>query len=155
MAYNVFISYSSKDLPYVNQIMKKLSYPNINVFVSEYSISPGEPLTEKIIKNIKKCNVLVLLWSHAAKKSGWVREEVAIARSENKKIIPVMLKKHIKLPKFIEDLNYLPLYKSPEDSMDWLQKHILKSAERKQKKDAFALVGFFILLISLLLGGEK
>jgi predicted nucleotide-binding protein len=69
MNYNVFISYSSKDLPIVDEIKEKLNYQYINVFISEYSISPGEPLIEKIIKNIKKCDIFILLWSPAAKKS--------------------------------------------------------------------------------------
>jgi len=155
MSYSVFISYSSKDLLTVDKIKKLLNYPGIEVFISEYSKSPGKSLVEKIIENIKKCNTFILIWSPAAKNSDWVREEIAIARSKNKKIIPIVLKKRSKLPNFIEDLEYLPLYKSTEDTMEWLHKNILESAREKQIKDTFVLIGFLGFLAFLFTGGKK
>ena len=48
MAYRIFVSYSSKDSPVVEQIQGLLSGTGIEVFVAEHSVRPGEPLAPRL-----------------------------------------------------------------------------------------------------------
>ncbi|HEC97193.1 MAG TPA: toll/interleukin-1 receptor domain-containing protein [Nitrospirae bacterium] len=141
MAYKVFISYSTKDINTVNRIKSMLQHSSIEVFVAEYSVNPGEPLPEKIIQAIKNCNLFILLWSSNSKESDWVPQEIGIAKSSDKAMLPVVLEPHLALPGFISNLKYLNAYQEPERSIEWLQINVFKKAEEKTKKDGLVWLG--------------
>jgi len=44
MAYKVFISYSTKDIPNVDALRAFLQFPDVECFVSEYAVMPGAPI---------------------------------------------------------------------------------------------------------------
>jgi len=67
MAYNVFISYSSKNLHVVDWARATLSQPGVTeVFAGEYSVLPSQVLNDQIIHAIRSCDLFVLLWSGQA-----------------------------------------------------------------------------------------
>lgn len=152
MSYKVFISYSSKDLAIVKQFEISLSqYPGIEVFVADYSIAPGSAFRDEIINEIDTSNLFVLLWSKNSKTSEWVSQEIGIAKTKQKPILPIVLHKRLKLPGFINDLEYLAAYKNPEESLRILQKNVFELAQKKMKGDAlfgFILAGAFVWLLS-------
>lgn len=154
MPYKVFISYSTKDFDTVEKVRKNLDLPNVEVFIAEYSIEPGKSLSNEIMKAIKECNLFVLLWSPKSKYSEWVTQEIGIAKAENKKIVPIVLKEGMKLPGFIKDLKYLSLPNSPEKTINWLKEHIFKEAKEKLNKQqsnrVLASISILIVLIWLL-----
>jgi hypothetical protein len=135
MAYKVFISYSTKDMKLVDHFKNLLYQPSIETFIAEYSIVPGKKLTPEIVQALKDCNLFVLLWSGNSKESEWVTQEIGIAVAEEKTILPVVLEANIELPGFIKDRKYLPIYKTPEESVQWLKQNIFDRAQEKQKKD--------------------
>lgn len=111
MTYKVFISYSTKDFPLADYVRNLLQHSSVEVFVAEYSVVPGQSLPVEIIAAIKNCNLFILLWSENSKESEWVPQEIGIATSEKKPILPVVPHQKISLPGFISSLKYLPLYK--------------------------------------------
>ena len=141
MSYKVFISYSTKDLPKVNHIRSMLEHSAIEVFVAEYSLLPGQPLSEHIINAIKNCNLFILLWSSSARESEWVPQEIGIAKSAEKTILPVVLEQGLTLPGFISNLKYLNVYQDPERALEWLQVNVFKQAEEKQKNEGLVWLG--------------
>lgn len=149
MTYKVFISYSTKDLETVNRIKSMLQHSSIAVFVAEYSVKPGEPLPEKIIQAIKDCNLFILLWSSNSKESDWVPQEIGIAKSSDKAILPVVLEPNLALPGFIANLKYLNAYQEPEISLEWLQVNVFKKAEEKVKTDGLVWLGLGVVVLWL------
>lgn len=140
MAYKVFISYSTNDFPIVEHVRKLLTNPAVEVFIAEYSVSPGSQLTNTIVTAIKNCDLFVLLWSRNSRSSEWVTQEIGIARGDDKSMIPIVLEDGLQLPGFIKELKYLPAYQDPAESLVWLQQNIFDRAENQQQQQTNALV---------------
>lgn len=159
MKFNIFISYSTKDLQQVKALEKQLSNTPINVFVADHSILPGEELTSKISEAIRGCDLFIVLWSKNAKNSDWVSQEIGKATALNKKILPLVLDRGLTLPGFLSDLKYLSVAKDPENSLceatrialieyDKKQSDIEAIKAKKQKdKDALVKMGIGALLL--------
>lgn len=150
MTYKVFISYSTKDLPIVEHVRSLLQHSSIEVFVAEYSLAPGQSLPAEIITAIKNCNLFILLWSRNSKESEWVPQEIGIATSEKKPILPAVLHPDISLPCFIRELKYLPVYKNPEGALSWLRANVFERAQKKEQTDGLVWLGLGAAVIWLL-----
>ncbi len=99
--YRVFISFSSKDIKFVREIMSGLKSQNIDFW--DYSdeiqqIEAGDEITERLKKEIEKCDFFIPLVSKYSidpkiGKFTWLEVDYAIQVGllENKKIIPVEL----------------------------------------------------------------
>ena len=146
MSFNVFISYSTKDMQFVEQVRQMLTSVSINVFVSECSVLPGQSLSSEIISSIKSCDLFVLLWSKNSQSSEWVSQEIGIAKAVEKPIIPLMLEPGLELPGFIRDIKYLSILDEPEKSLVWLQQHIL---DHKQNKETINFWGALMVIGAL------
>ena len=121
MAYNVFISYSSKNLPIVNWMITTLAQAGyIEVFVAEYSVLPSQSLNHEIENAIRACDLFVLLWSRDARASDYVPQEIGIAKGCHKTILPVVMEDDVPVPGFISDLKYLEAHKDWAGSFDRL-----------------------------------
>lgn len=141
MPYKVFISYSTKDLSKVNHLKSMLEHSSIEVFVAEYSLLPGQQLSESILTAIKSCNLFILLWSSSARDSEWVPQEIGIAKSGAKTILPVVIERNLSLPGFISDLKYLNVTQDPGRALDWLKDNVFKQAEEHQRKEGLVWMG--------------
>ena len=141
MPYKVFISYSTKDIEKLNHVRNTLQESAIEVFAAEYNLDPGESLSETIIAAIRNCDIFILLWSTNSKESEWVPQEIGIAKSSNRKILPIVLEPDIALPGFISNLKYLNAHSDPEKALEWLRSNIFKKAEEKQKNDGLFWLG--------------
>lgn len=149
MAYKVFISYSTKDFPLVDSVRNILQHSSVEVFVAEYSVVPGRSLPAEIVAAIKNCNLFILLWSKNSKESEWAPQEIGIAISEKKQILPVVLHQNISLPGFISNLKYLPLYKNPDNALSWLQANVFEQAQKKEQTDGLVWLGLGAAVIWL------
>ena len=114
MALKVFVSYSTKDFLIVNFLRSLLASAPVAVFVAGYDVPPGGPLSPLIISNIKGCGLFILLWSKNSMQSEWVPQEIGIAKSDSKQILPVLLQSGLTLTGFIRDLKYLEAPKDPQ-----------------------------------------
>jgi hypothetical protein len=110
MAYKVFISYSTNDIPNVDALRKLLQFPDVECFVSEYAVTPGAPLAPTIKNAIQTCDLFVVLWSKNALASEWVSQEIGIAHGGQKPILPFVLEKNLQLPGFIKELRYVAAF---------------------------------------------
>ena len=142
MAYNVFISYSSKDMNIVDWARSTLAQPGyIEVFAAEYSVLPSQPLNDEIEKAIRACDLFVLLWSHDARASDYVPQEIGIAKGCNKTILPVVMEDKVPVPGFINNLKYLAAHKDWNGSFVWLTQFVRENAGKlAQAKVLGALV---------------
>src|ERR1051326_8906335 len=134
MPYNVFVSFSTKDIPDANALRTALQFPEVHVFVSEYSVAAGVPLAPTIQANIQNCDLFVLIWSKNAAGSEWVPQEIGIAHSLNKPIPPFVLEPNISLPGFISGLRYVAAHQNPQQAGQMLREAVLRNALTKQSQ---------------------
>ena len=131
MAFNVFISYSSKDLDVVTHIKHMLDNPHIETFLAEYSVDAGESLVGKIYSAIRQSDLFLLMWSSNSQDSEWVAREIELARSENKTIVPIKLDDESELPGVLSDTKYLPYHEEPEKILNWIHTTVFSDAKSK------------------------
>ena len=98
-ALKVFISYSSKDIDYLNELLPYLlSFESAGSIELYYDgrISPGEPWAEVLTKFIREAGVIIFLLSIDAIASDYISKEIDIALAQEKngtsKIIPVLIR---------------------------------------------------------------
>lgn len=127
MAIKVVISYSTKDLPTVN-MLQELSGPQVEIFVAEDSVAPGEMLASSIEAAIKQCDLMILVWSRHAQGSDWVNQEVGMAKGAGKRILPLVLETGLELPPMIADLKYLDITKHSQDWLLYVQNWLMTLA---------------------------
>ena len=133
MAYKIFISYSSYDFQLISHVKKLLKSSAIKVYVAEYSMAPGDVLSDTLKASIKACDLFLLIWSRKSQESTCLSQEFGIASSWQKPIVPVVLDPGIKLPIFIENRNYLAAYQDPETTLELLKSNIFENAKKKEK----------------------
>jgi hypothetical protein len=150
MAFKVFISYSTRDLTRTKKVKQLLEVAGAQVFVAEYSVAPGSDLARKIVAAIKDCDLFVLLWSHHAKNSEWVPQEIGIAKGCSKPVIPVVLHRSAEVSGFLRGVKYLPLYEDPKKALTWLQRNVAAQASEKSKSESMIWLGISGVLLWLL-----
>ncbi len=154
MAYSIFISCSTKDLPHVDQVRRILGHPSISVFVAEYALPLGAPLKETVVHQIKNCDLFLLLWSEYSKASEWVPPEIGGATGANKTIIPFILDANCPPPAFVQDLKYLQVDQDPQRALAVLQHEVFARAQKKQQTDGLVWLGLGAAALYLLSGGK-
>ena len=88
MAYDVFLSHAAEDKPAAQKVCDTLERRQIHCWIAPRDIAVGEEWDEAIVKGIKQCRILLLIFSSRANQSPHVRRELALACDQRKKIIP-------------------------------------------------------------------
>jgi hypothetical protein len=78
-----FISYASADRNEVLKRTQMLARVHIEFFQDLLSLEPGQRWRRELYREIDRCDVFLLFWSSAAKKSKWVLKEVRYAMARN------------------------------------------------------------------------
>jgi hypothetical protein len=155
MPYNVFVSYSTKDIPDVNALRTALQFPEVQCFVSEYAVAAGAPLAPTIQAFIQNCDLFILIWSKNAAASEWVPQEIGIAHGRNKPILPFVLEPNVSLPGFISGLRYVAAYQNPQHAMNMLREAVLRNSLVKQnQQNTLGMLAVGGLLFLLLKGAK-
>jgi TIR domain len=146
MAYNVFISYASKNLHIVDWARAVLAKPGMTeIFAAEYSVIPSQVLNDEIKAALRKCDLFLLLYTHDADASKYVQQEIGFAVSSNKTVLPVVMEPDLPVPGFISELKYLPAHKNWEGSFEWLKQFVHAEATRQNNKEKLgALLAIFL-----------
>lgn len=74
-----FISYASEDRDKVLARVQMLDQMGIEYFQDVLSLDPGQRWEKELYRNIDRCDLFLLFWSTAARKSEWVLREVDYA----------------------------------------------------------------------------
>jgi hypothetical protein len=88
VAYDVFISYASKDKVIADAVCARLEASGIRCWIAPRDITPGTSYGEAIIEAIHGARVMVLVFSSHANSSGHIPKEVERAVSNGVSIIP-------------------------------------------------------------------
>lgn len=87
----VFISYSSKDIDFVDQLTDMMNDENIAYWKAPDMIGPGSNYAKEIPKAISECELFLLMLSSNSQESIWVEKELDSAICCRKKIIPLRI----------------------------------------------------------------
>ena len=87
----VFISYSSRDNEYVEQLTNALKVAGIAYWKAPDMISAGSNYAKEIPKAIADCSVFLLVLSKTAQESMWVEKEIDKAICSRKIILPIRI----------------------------------------------------------------
>lgn len=142
--FNIFISYSANDSKKIKSFLGQLSsLQNVKIFFAERSIAPGSIISHTIIENIKKSDVFLVFFSEFSINSNYVQQEIGVAKSNNKIIIPILLDES-KPTGMLEGINYLDFFdqtKQPQE-IDRLSDFIVQAVKSKrQKQNLWTLIG--------------
>lgn len=108
VSFDVFLSHSSADKPWVRKLKAALEARGLTVWLDEEQIAPGDLLVDAMETGIESAHTVVIVVSPEAVASGWVKEEYsrALALSVDKghelRLIPVLLRR-AELPGFLKN----------------------------------------------------
>lgn len=109
---DIFVSYSRKDENVVKSFCSLFNVQNWSVWRDKEKIDYGDNFPKIIEEAIHNCKVVVYFSSEDSKKSKFVAREIQIANREQKRIIPVILKKSDYNSSFESIVKW-------KDSLDW------------------------------------
>lgn len=94
MKYDVFISYSRKDIDEVKRFIDRLqvAIPSLTCWFDITGVESGDEFEEKIIDAIDNSSNLIFFLSENSISSKWTKDEVMYAKNTDKKIVPILLK---------------------------------------------------------------
>lgn len=87
----IFFSYSHENRVIIGNLKKHLELIGFEVFIAHEDIEAGIKWQEEIIKNLKKCDIFIPLFSKEFKESNWTNQELGFAFALEKIIIPIQL----------------------------------------------------------------
>ena len=92
MAYKVFLSHSTRDQGLVIALANLLEKFGVRVFVAEWYLTPGEPLSRKIFSQLGVVDCVVILLTKNGIRSNWVKQEIGYALDKKRTLIPLVEK---------------------------------------------------------------
>ena len=120
----VFISYSTKDTDSANLVHSYLEGNGINCWIASRNIEGGESFAVQIVDAIEDCAVFVMITSENSNDSDHVSNELSLAFSGKKKIIPFRLQ-DVQLSKsntyFLQQAQWIDAYQNMNEAL----KHLL------------------------------
>jgi len=142
MAYDVFVSYSSKDKPTADAVCAVLESHGIRCWVAPRDILPGRDWGGSIIEAIKGARAMVLVFSANANTSTQIKREVERAVSKGIPVIPLRIEDVTPtetLEYFLSTPHWLDAFTPPleqhlEYLVDVVQKIIGQPSARRGKK---------------------
>ena len=88
---SVFISYSSKDVDEVNEVINMLKEADISYWRAPEMIPVGSNYAKEIPRVISQCDIFLLIISKESQNSIWVEKEIDFAINNRKTIVPLNL----------------------------------------------------------------
>jgi nucleoside 2-deoxyribosyltransferase len=153
---SIFFSHSARDLPWCEWLAAEAEKLGIAVYLAEHDKQPGRSLTEKVERNIKRCDALVVLLTASTTTSSYVHQEIGFARAQNKLVIP-LVQPGVGTDQLsmLAGAEYIDFdFQNPHGGKEDLLAALNALAERQRKQDqveTLLAVGACIVLIVLLL----
>lgn len=90
LSVEVFLSHAKADSDHVSLVARQIEALGIKVYLAEHDSMPGTSLAQKVEDAITRCHAVVVLITTTSINSAFVQQEVGIAHSRNKPIIPIV-----------------------------------------------------------------
>lgn len=148
MTYNIFLSYSSKDIETARRIKQYFTQvPNTAVFLAETELILGK-LDPVLIQAIQQSELFLVLYSKDSQASAYVQQEIGIAIGSNKIIVPLLLDPEAKPDAMIKDRRYLSIHDEQKrnEQMPRLYNYVLQESQKKRNNEALLTIGAIFFL---------
>ena len=86
-----FISYSESESALAHRLTDLLRRQGFDVWLNDEHVPAGVTFLKEVEDAIRRAEFLIVIWSTAAAASRWVRLEIDIAQSLERRIIPVIV----------------------------------------------------------------
>lgn len=120
----IFVSYSSKDQQFVDELSARLKESGERVWLNTESIPKAAQWHDELVSGLGETDLLILVLSKDSIASKWVREEWKTFQKMGKTILPV-LHRECKLPRAIQALQVVKTADA-----DWYYK-LLKAIQQR------------------------
>jgi hypothetical protein len=104
----VFISYSRKDLNFVQGFAQTLMSNSVDVWWDLSSMQGGDDWTDAIPQAIESCDMVIVVLSPNSIQSDWVQKEYTYALNHKKRIIPILYQA-CEIPFALVNINYIDI----------------------------------------------
>src|ERR1041385_7438516 len=138
MGKNIFISYSRREVGFVDDLVRNLEQVGHEVWLDYRNLIPGKPWQDQIYEGIQNAGVILLVVSKASLSSQNVEVEWHRVLQENKRII-LLVFEAVTLPKELETYEWVDFrgnYKAA------LKELLLQIEQPVQEKHAVPETGF-------------
>ncbi len=128
MSNQVFVSYSSKDIDFVNWLVVKLQSEKVNVWFDRLNLNLGDSIADSIDVAIKSSDFVLLVLSSSSVNSVWVNRELNTAvfstlQKHGTRIIPLLIE-DCDIPNYLSMIKYADFRSEREKSLQELVKVI-------------------------------
>ena len=145
MTYDVFISYSTKNVDVAIALKSYLENKGLVCWKAPEDIPAGTDWDTGIVKGIKQSSIIVLIFSKDCDDSSYVKKELTLAANLTKMIIPLRIENYTpdveKLGFILLMLQWIDSYEKLEDGFNKLYDRldsVLKSKVVEQNKEVAA-----------------
>jgi len=105
MAYKVFLSHSHKDTAFSKNLASSLALNKYTrVYRADDKLEAGNKITTKVLEEIKRSDLAIVIWTKNSSASNWVNVEIGMAIAAKVPLLPLLLDKRVKLPAFFADV---------------------------------------------------
>lgn len=107
----LFLSHSSVDKKFVRRLAKDLSACEVDVWLDEWEIEPGDSISKQVGVGLSLCKYVAVIMSKSSVTSRWVDEELELAITRQldsgvKVVIPILLET-VSIPPLLRGKLYL------------------------------------------------
>ena len=134
----VFISFSEKDKEIAAKLKEDLRFFGYKIWSTEDVILPGDVIHEKIKENINESDVILLILSMNSIHSDWIKKEIQMAKSMNKKLIPVLIQQIDEIPEDLKTIKLANLSKDYQQGFLELKqslRHYLRNLQKTEESN--------------------
>jgi hypothetical protein len=128
---NIFFSYSSKDNQLVDEITRKLTDPNINIFMDQFNLQAGDNWKIVLSDHLKNADILISVLTENSVNSSWFSSEMSAAfgyfkESGKPRVLPIYFD-NVPLP---EEINHIQVLTASRDNIEVLVRKLRESIFR-------------------------
>jgi TIR domain len=107
----VFVSHSHSDKPFVRRLVEDLRKADLNVWLDEQELAPGDSIIDRVSEGLKDTDYLVAILSRSSMQSKWVQAELNAALSgqlshTGTAVLPVLIE-DVEIPVLLRDRLYV------------------------------------------------
>jgi len=127
MDVSVFISHSSRDRKIAETLCHALETRGIGCWISSRDIAPGQNFQEAIVKALRSCRAMLMVFTANANNSDEIKKELALASQNHLAVIPVRVEDVVPTDAFAYEFatrQWVDVFKDWDASIERLTAHV-------------------------------
>jgi len=153
--FRIFLSHSasSEDREVVLALRTLLRRRKFDVYMAEFDVQPGKRILDKVEKNLKACQAVIVVITPNSSRSQWVLFELGMANLSRIPVIPIV-QLGSEVPKPLAGIEYVAFERDdPRISFDVIIRHVSTLRDQWQTLQGYkelAMVGGLLAGLKLI-----